>query len=156
MKKWLYLILVLAVASSVAKADIGFQGWGLRGGLSVDPDQVHLGVHMNLGEFIPNLRFQPNAELGFGDDVFLLMLNGATFYLFDISESNFKLYTGGELTIAYWRVDTPVGDADDVELGLSPLGGIEFPFSRDVTGFVELKFGIGDVPDFRVTVGVHL
>lgn len=156
MRKQLCFFLIIMFVPAVSMADIGFQGWGLRGGLSVDPDQIHLGVHVNLGEFVPNLRFQPNAEIGFGDDAFLLMLNGATFYLFDISESNFKLYAGGELTITYWRVDTPVGDADDVELGLSPLGGIEFPFSRDITGFVELKFGIADVPDFRVTVGVHL
>lgn len=156
MKKRFWMVMVALLVPTISLANIGFNGWGLRGGLSVDPDQINVGVHWNLGEFIPDLRFQPNVELGFGDDAFLLMLNGAAFYLFDIRDSNFRPYAGGELTIIYWRVDTPAGDADDLELGLSPLGGFEFPFSQSVMGFVELKVGLADVPDFRVTVGVHL
>ena len=156
MKRWLILFVLVIFLPPFAHADIGYQGWGLRTGLSVDPDQFDIGAHFNLGEFVPNLRFQPNFELGFGDNVFLLMINGETFYLFDISGSNFRPYAGGELSMAYWRVDNSHGKNDDLEIGLSPVGGIEFPFSKKVMGFLELKLGIGDVPDFRVAVGIHL
>lgn len=155
MKKWMLLLSVVSLAPIIAHANIGFEGWGPRAGLSVDPDQFHLGAHVNLGEFVPNLRFQPNVELGFGDDVFLLMINGETFYLFDVPNTNFRPYAGGELSLVYWRVDTPHVHADDLELGLSPVGGIEIPFTKQYVGFFELKLGIADVPDFRVTVGVH-
>ena len=155
MKKWLSLLLLVMFAPAVAQADIVFEGWGPRLGLSVDPDQFHIGVHVNLGEFVPNLRFQPNAELGFGDHIFLLLISGETFYLFDVRNANFRPYAGGELSLAYWRVDTRHGDDDDLELGLSPVGGFELPFSDRIMGFVELKLGIADVPDFRVTVGIY-
>lgn len=156
MKKCLSVLLVALLIPVVAQADIKFQGWGPRMGLSVDPDQLHVGVQFDLGEFVPHLQFQPNVELGFGDDVFLLLMNGETFYLFDLKESNVALYAGGELSLAYWHVDTPRSDTDDLELSLSPVGGVEIPFSDKYTGFFEMKIGLGDVPDFRLTVGVFL
>lgn len=156
MRKWLVVLFAVAMLCGSAEANIGFEGWGIRGGLSVDPDQFDVGAHLNLGEFMHNWRFQPNLELGFGDDVFLLLINGESFYLFDIAGSNFKPYVGGELSLVYWRVDHPRGDTDDLELGLSPVGGLEFPFSKRLMGFLEIKFGFGDVPDFRATVGIHL
>jgi len=172
MKKWLAIFALIISFPVATRADIGFQGWGLRTGLSVDPDQIDIGAHFNLGEFIPNLRFQPNLELGFGDNIFLLMINGETFYLFDVRGSNFRPYAGGELSIVrgsnfrpyaggelsivYWRVDNSHGKNEDLEIGLSPVGGIEFPFSKQTMGFLELKLGIGDVPDFRVAVGIHI
>jgi len=156
MKRWLILIALVVSFPVATRADVGFQGWGVRTGLSVDPDQLDIGAHFNLGEFVPSLRFQPNFELGFGDNVFLLMINGETFYLFDVPGSNFRPYAGGELSVVYWRADKSHGKNDDLEIGLSPVGGIEFPFSRHMMGFLELKLGIGDAPDFRVAVGIHI
>jgi hypothetical protein len=149
----MFLLFLIPIAHA---ADLGFRNWGIRGGLSIDPDQGHVGVHVNLGEITENLRIQPNVEIGFGDHVFLFMLNGETFYLFNVPDDETRLYAGGELSIVYWNVDAPGRHVDDVELGLSAVGGIEIPFSRDYDGFFELKLGLGDVPDFRATVGLNL
>ena len=51
--------------------------------------------------------------------------------------------------MAYWRVDNSHGKNDGLEIGLSPVGGIEFPFLKKVMGFLELKLGIGDVVRLR-------
>jgi hypothetical protein len=42
----------------------GFRGWGPRVGVTLDPDQIHFGVHIDFGNFAERVRFQPNAELG--------------------------------------------------------------------------------------------
>ena len=71
------LAIVVFLLSGAALADgaLGFHGWGLRGGLSVDPDQVFLGAHIDFGEFVENLRFTPNITVGFGDNITVISIN---------------------------------------------------------------------------------
>ena len=58
-KKFIYLtaaIIMIILAGFAPKAmaqetsEIHFDGWGIRAGLSSDPDQVYGGVHFNLGQ----------------------------------------------------------------------------------------------------------
>ena len=60
--------LLLVISASPSMAVLGYQTWGLRGGIGVDPDQGVLGVHWNMGNFTQRTRLQPNFELGFGDN----------------------------------------------------------------------------------------
>ena len=46
----------------------GLPGWGPRLGVTMDPDQVHFGVHLDAGSFADRFRFQPNVELGLSDE----------------------------------------------------------------------------------------
>ena len=75
------VITMLLFAGMATKAlaqetsEIRFEGWGIRAGLSSDPDQVYGGVHFNLGEFAKDVRFRPTVELGFGDDQTVLQLH---------------------------------------------------------------------------------
>ena len=55
-----------------SQGGIHLRGWGIRAGLGVDPDQLIVGAHWDLGEIVEHLRLQPNVELGFGDDVLTL------------------------------------------------------------------------------------
>src|SRR5206468_12246458 len=50
-------------------------GVGLRGGLSVDPDQFYVGVHVDAGPLVDHLWFRPNVEIGLGDDRTLFAFN---------------------------------------------------------------------------------
>ena len=43
--------------------------FGFRAGFSSNPDQLLLGGQMSVGEVAPNLTFDPNIDLGFGDNV---------------------------------------------------------------------------------------
>src|SRR5262245_50479787 len=106
---------------SHATTGIGFRGWGVRAGFSVNPDQVFGGVHFDLGEFAKDVRFRTSVELGFGDDVTLLQALAEVHYVFSKVQV-WKPYVGGGLGLAYADVnndDNGLGDeGSDTELSL--------------------------------------
>jgi hypothetical protein len=66
---------LLVAASGVARAeDVGYRGWGPRVGVTMDPDQVHFGAHIDSGNLARHIRLQPNVEVGIGDDLTLVAL----------------------------------------------------------------------------------
>ena len=48
--------------SSAARA----QGIGFQGGATIDPNQVFIGTHFETGDLMPNFRFRPGLDGGFG------------------------------------------------------------------------------------------
>ncbi len=145
----------LLLAGQVSAQDFGYRGWGPRVGVSADPDQAYAGIHLDLGEFARNVRFQPNAELGIGDDAVLLALNVEAAYLFPVQQS-WMPYAGGGFGVNFIDVDLPrnaQGDDDDTDFGLSLLGGVQRTRSGAPDIFVELKLGLSDSPDAKIAVG---
>ena len=66
-----FLLVALFIFTAPAMA----QDAGLRGGLSVDPDQFYIGGHLETSPLIDRLHFRPNLEVGFGDDLTLIAVN---------------------------------------------------------------------------------
>jgi hypothetical protein len=149
------LVVVVAVtAPPAARANIGFRGVGPRVGLTIDPDQLHLGGHLDFGEFTDRVRFQPNLEIGFGDDLDVVAVNLEAFYRFRNSRSAWTPYAGGGLGINHYSWDGGrFDDHSDTDMGLNALGGIEKGISGGSRFFLELKLGLADSPDWKVTVG---
>jgi len=147
--------MVLGIATAGAEqpvgADIGLRGWGIRAGLALDPDQVLFGFHWDLGEFVKNLRFQPDVELGVGDDELTVYGTAPVHYLFDI-DGTFKPYAGGGLVIGVVDVDRPdpAGDDTSFEAGARIIGGLQWTLGRGNGFAVEANLGLGDVHDFQV------
>ncbi len=134
--------------------DNGFKGWGPRLGITVDPDQIHFGAHADFGNFAEHLRFQPNVELGFGDDLTVGALNLEVNYRVRETWDVWTPYVGGGLGIIFIDYDGKgVGDDSDTELGASLLGGIEKGLSNGNRFFLEAKLGLADAPDFKFTAG---
>lgn len=134
---------------------IGLDGWGIRAGLSSDPDQVYGGVHFNLGEFTKDIRFRPIMELGFGDDQTVLQVAGEVHYVF----SNFQTltpYLGGGLGLTYVNYDDDHHrDGSDTEGSLSAIGGIETELYPGMTLFFEFKVGMThEDPDIKFGLGI--
>jgi hypothetical protein len=104
--KSLLLLPLLAVLSTPLWAQgtskFGYRGWGVRAGLSNNPDQVYGGVHWDLGEFAKNVRFRPNVEVGFGDNVNLIMGNAEVHYVFSQVQV-WKPYVGGSTGFLHRR-----------------------------------------------------
>ena len=154
--RWLMVFVMCGIASLVhADGGFGYSGWGPRVGVSVDPDQAFGGIHLDLGEFAPNVRFQPNAELGVGDDQVVLALNLEASYLFPVNQS-WMPYVGGGLGINYVNFDEPrgrSGDDDDTDLGFNVLGGVQRVRSSAPDLFMELKLGLSDSPDVKIMFG---
>lgn len=141
-------LLCLAAAASTARAETRV---GIRGGLSVDPDQVLGGISFQPPAIADNLYVVPSIEAGFGDDLFSLAFNGDLQYQFGRS-GGVRPYAGGGLALTYWNADN---GGDDTELGVNALGGLLFDRSSGAPIFLEMKLGLTDeVPDFKFVVGL--
>jgi hypothetical protein len=141
MKRFTLIVLAMCLIATSASA----ANFGVRGGLSVDPDQFHVGGHVDIGTIFEPIRFVPNLEVGFGDNTTLFAVNGD--FLWDIPESSF--YVGGEIAVNFFSYDNGRVDDSDSEVGLSALGGWNF----QSPWLLELKFGLSHSPDFKATVG---
>ena len=153
---------VAAQSQSSVGSGIGLRGWGLRAGLGVDPDQGLFGLQWDLGEFTRNLRFQPDVEIGLGDDVLTVYGTAPVHYVFDV-DGSFKPYAGGGIALGLVNVDEdaedlPFGndgnDGDDTEFeaGARAIGGLQWERKNGKPFAVEANFGVGDVHDFQVKV----
>jgi hypothetical protein len=135
------LAAVLFLGSPAAAQDAG-----LRGGLTVDPDQFYFGGHIETPPLVDRLYFRPNVEVGFGDDLTLIGANMEFVYKFP-NRSGWGLYAGGGPALNIYMPDG--ADDSDTEAGLNLLLGVEN--ARGL--FFEVKFGVIDSPDIKFGVG---
>jgi hypothetical protein len=133
---------LLVAVPSTASAQAG----GVRGGVSVDPDQFVFGGQYETGPLVDRLHFKPNVEAGFGDDLTLIAINFEFVYKF-ASRGAWNLYAGGGPAINIYSFD----DIDDSETepGFNFLIGAET--RRGL--FFEMKLGTIDSPDLKFGVG---
>lgn len=120
------------------------QGFGLRGGVSVDPDQFYFGGHYETPPVVDRLHFRPNLELGVGDDVFTTTLNFEFVYKFPVQRT-WRLYAGAGPAVNFYSYDG--GDSTDpglnILLGAEVTNGLFFEFKVGTIDSPELKFGVG-------------
>ena len=139
-------------ADAQSDTDIGVRRVGIRGGVTVDPDQGHVGMHINAGNFARRLRFQPSFEVGFGSDRTILMIHADALYMFDAD--GWSPYAGGGLGVGIIGRDDGPGDDDvNVEAGVNIVGGFEWGSANQY--LLEARAGIGDIPDFKLTIGYN-
>ena len=134
---------------SSSGTSIGWHGWGVRAGVASDIDQVVGGAHFNLGEFARDLRFQPDVQVGAGDDFTTLYGTVPVYYRFSTNTS-FTPYAGGGLALGWVDYDGGAGatqDGSEFEIGAKATGGMEWPKADGQAFFVELSLGVGDVHD---------
>jgi hypothetical protein len=144
----LAVLLGAVVAASSARAETSI---GLRGGLSIDPDQFLIGLHIQPPAVGRNLYIVPNADVGFGDDIFSLSFNGDLQYQFAGGET-VRPYAGGGLSLYYYDVDR---GGSDTEFGVNALGGLLFDRRSGPPVFLEMKLGLTDrTPDWKFLVGL--
>jgi hypothetical protein len=122
------------------------QDAGLRGGLSVDPDQFYFGGHIETSPLVDRIHFRPNVEVGFGDDITLIGANMEFVYKFP-NRREWGLYAGAGPALNVYMFDNV--DDSETDAGLNLLLGVEN--SRGL--FVEFKMGLIDSPDFKFGVG---
>jgi opacity protein-like surface antigen len=143
--------------SGSSSASLGWDGWGVRVGASSDPDQVFGGVHFDLGEFAPDVRFRPSLEIGTGDDATVFQFLAEAHYVFSKVQV-WKPYLGGGVGLTYVDFDSDLsrrlGDDSESDIALVGLGGIETRLKSATSFFLELKIGLGDSdPDLKLAVG---
>ena len=136
-----FLLGVMVFSSAPAAAQDG----GVRGGISVDPDQFYFGGHLETSPLVDRLHFRPNVELGVGDDLMLIAANFEFIYKFP-SRSGWRIYAGAGPALNIYMPDE--GDSD-TEAGFNVLIGAEQ--ARGL--FFEFKIGAIDSPDFKFGIG---
>jgi hypothetical protein len=131
--------------------------FGPRIGASVDPDQLVVGGQLSLQEFAPNWSFDPNLELGFGDNLTDIAFNLDAYYHLRLSGSDWRPYVGGGLGVNFVSWDAPLGlrDESDTEVGLNLVGGFNIPAGSGDHWFTELRFGVGDIPTLKIMGGFN-
>ena len=131
--------------------------FGPRAGVSVDPDQLVLGGQLSLQEFAPNWSFDPNLELGFGDNQTVIAFNADAYYHLRLTGSDCRPYVGGGLGVNFISWDAPYGTRDDsnTEVGLNAVAGFTIPAGSGDHWFTELRFGLGDIPTLKIMGGYN-
>ena len=137
------LTVLLAVLATSTQA--WAQGPGVRGGVSIDPDQFYFGGHYETPPLVDRLHFRPNLEVGIGDDVVTTAINFEFVYKFP-SRSPWRLYAGGGPAVNFYSFDN---DNSETEGGFNFLIGAEQRSGL----FFELKVGVIDSPDLKFGVG---
>ena len=140
-----FLLGVVLISSTPALAQDG----GIRGGISVDPDQFYFGGHLETAPLVDRLHFRPNVEIGIGDDLTLIGFNMEFVYKFTRNRS-LNLYAGAGPALNILMFDDAAGDNDaETEAGFNILVGAETPRGL----FFEFKIGAMDSPDLKFGVG---
>jgi hypothetical protein len=145
----LVLLIIVGLPSIASADDVGYKGWGPRLGLTINPDQFHVGAHMDFGQFAKHIRIQPNVELGFGDGGTTLAINGEGAYRFSSNWDAWSPYAGGGMGINTYFSH----GQSDLDLGLNLLAGVEKGMANGNRFFLEFKLGLFDSPDAKFTAG---
>lgn len=140
------VLLGLGGSDAFAQAPSGL-GFGVRGGFGLDPDQFVVGAQFSLGKALSIARVVPSIDVGFGDNVTTIDFNADFLLRLTVEGTSFGFYGGGGPTLAYIDVDNA---GSDWEVGLSLTVGAQVPLLKKNATNIEGRFGIGDIPDFRL------
>ena len=154
-------VIAVFLLLSTLGATAGELGFGLRGGLTTDPDTLFVGGHLQFTGLIPEnkaLVLEPSFELGFGDEtvgsgpgaIIYTTLRAAAdikWMLHPSAENTFHVYPLVGLSIYNLSLSDCDGDCSSTELGLNLGGGIAFGAIA-----VEAALGTGDTPELSARV----
>ncbi len=140
-------ILVILSGASSASATVG-----LRGGFGLDPDQIVFGLQARLGKLAEVIKFAPSVDVGFGDNVTSVAVNTDFQIPLHIPETGIALYLGIGPTLGYFNHEK---SDSDTEVGATVMGGTWLSLGGSGSYNLEARFGMGDVPEFRLLLGFY-
>lgn len=125
---------------------------GLRAGVTLNPDQFHMGFHVKTVEIGPHFRGQPSFELGVGNDFTVVTINPDLIYTWENSRKPIHPYLG-------WGVGFAIFNRRSIEktsykVGINLLAGIEIPVGNERSLLIESKFGFGGIPEIKLISGI--
>ncbi|HEY3384432.1 MAG TPA: hypothetical protein VGK32_21955 [Vicinamibacterales bacterium] len=126
-------------------------GAGVRAGVSASPDQFVFGAHFDTGPLFERVSFRPNVEVGVGNDLTTVSGNFEFVYWIPLLRKPWSLYAGGGPAVNVYRygIDRYGNRGTDTQPGFNLLVGI----AHHGGVFTEVKAGLIDSPNVRVTVG---
>jgi hypothetical protein len=137
----LYFLGVLLFVNRDAQA----QGIGFQGGLTIDPEQVFVGTHLETGEIFRNFRIRPAIDGGSGGDYSLATINVEFLYYVTFERSRWSIYQGGGPAVVLLRRN------DDTSVHAGTF--VTFGFAHENGFFADFKLGGGSSPTLKFGVG---
>ena len=150
-KKLTVMHFLLILGSVVLMPSLALaQGPGVRGGVSIDPDQFYFGAHYETGALVDRVHFRPNLDAGLGDDLTLVALNFEFAYKFP-QRNGWQIYAGGGPAVNFYSFDRGRDNDRETnsEAGVNFLIGVE----QSESLFFEFKIGTLDSPELKFGVG---
>jgi opacity protein-like surface antigen len=156
-QRLLLILVVLLMVAPVWAADEtsggpDIKGWGVRVGLTDDPNQFVVGAQYDFGEITDNVHFEPNVEVGFGDDFTILSATAAAHYHFKELDK-IRPYAGAGVTLAYVDIDHALGNDSEFEIAIKTIGGVMWPLQHGRDFFLELNLNFGDIQETQLMAG---
>ena len=128
----------------------GQERWGVRAGVSGDPDQFVFGGHLETGPLAERLVFRPSGEIGLGSDLTVIALNFEFAYKLPRDGRSWAPYIGGGPALNIFNFESRrFRDDTAVEGGFNLLVGVEHRHNL----FTEFKVGAMDSPGLKLLVG---
>lgn len=136
------LVLVLsALFAAPASAQLNY---GVRAGVSAEPDQFYFGGHFETRPLVENLHFRPNVEIGIGNDLTLVGINFELAYKFKTNKAWHPYALGGPaLNIVHSNGNSEAQGGFNFGAGLEHRGGLFGEVKVGVIDSASFKFGIG-------------
>jgi hypothetical protein len=125
------------------------QGVGVRAGVSGDPGQFYFGGHAAFGPVVDKLWFRPNLEVGVGNNLTLIALNGEFTYWIPLSKSPWNFYLGGGPAANIFTY----GDVGNRGSAVRPGFNFVLGVAQRKGLFSEIKIGAIDSPSFKFGIG---
>src|SRR3954447_8298990 len=124
------------------------QGFAVRGGANVNPDQMYGGAQYQT-RLTDSVWLQPGADLGIGNDAKLFSVNGEVVYHRPLAQrSPWQFMAGGGPAINIYKLPSYT----TTTAGVSLLAGLQHASGL----FTEFRVGLRrDDPDFRLGLGYH-
>ena len=140
------VVLIAVFCPSSAHAQ---QGFGVRGGVSAEPEQFYFGGHGTFGPVVEKLWFRPNLEVGVGNGVTLVALNAEFTYWVPLRKRPWNVYLGGGPAANIFTSGGPGNRNTHAGPGFNFLVGL----AQSKGLFTEIKIGAIDSPSFKFGIG---
>ena len=123
----LWLSLLVAGCTPLLAAPAAYaQGIGFQGGLTLNPEQVYVGTHIELPLGSDQLVLRPAIDGGFGSNLRVAAIGAEFQYRIDLGNSGWRLSQGFGPSIYIGRITGPFRDEE----------------ARDVSGAWTYAFGV--------------
>ncbi len=119
---------------------------GPRGGYDFDTDNIVLGAEAELGRAFQDFYLAPSLDLEPGDNTITAINADFRLYLFRLPETGLRFYGSAGPTLLTGNGNT--------ELGLSLVAGMKIPMNGNKRYNLETRFGVGDVPNFKLMLSI--